>query len=58
MAVPRLLGPALLTLVFFLSGRPSWDGSGRRRDPRWLWEIGLLLVLGVLVAALNVRLTG
>ena len=58
MAVPRLLGPALLTLVFFLWDALHGTAPARRRDPRWLWEIGLLLVLGVLVAALNVRLTG
>ncbi len=58
LAVPRLLGPALLTLVFFLWDALHGSAPARRRDPRWLWEIGLLLVLGVLVIALNVRLAG
>jgi hypothetical protein len=58
LAVPRLLGPALLTLVFFLWDALHSAGPARRRDPRWLWEIGLLVALGVLVVALNVRLAG
>jgi len=48
--IPRILGPALLVLVFFL-----WDAihSGgrtrRRRDPRRLWETALLAVIGIVV---------
>jgi len=48
--IPRILGPALLVLVFFL-----WDAihSGgrtrRRRDPRRLWETALLAVIGIAV---------
>ena len=47
MAIPRLIGPALLTLAFYL-----WDalhGSVARAPPRltWLWQIVLLAVLGV-----------
>jgi hypothetical protein len=56
LAVPRLLAPALLTLVFFLWDALHGAGSVRRRDPRWLWEIGLLAALGVLIVALNTRL--
>lgn len=55
--VPRLLGPALLTLVFFL-----WDTIHAtpygRRDARRLWEALLLLALGVLVVAWTLRLRG
>jgi hypothetical protein len=56
MAIPRLVGPALLTLVFFL-----WDAFHgappvRRRDPRWLWQTALLVVLGVIVVAWNLGL--
>ena len=48
-ALPRLLAPALLALVFFV-----WDGvhgapPTQRRDPRWIWQIGLLVVLGAAV---------
>jgi len=48
--IPRILGPALLVLVFFL-----WDAihSGgrtrRRRDPRRLWETALLAIIGIAV---------
>jgi hypothetical protein len=53
MAIPRFLGPALLVLVFYL-----WDvyrASPRpvRRDLRSLWEIGLLLLVGVVVVGWN-----
>lgn len=56
MAIPRLVGPALLTLVFYL-----WDSfvgtiPSRRRDPAWLVRIGLLLTLGILVAIWNLLL--
>ena len=53
MAIPRFLGPALLVLVLYL-----WDAyraSPRlaRRDLRSLWEIGLLLLVGIVVVAWN-----
>jgi hypothetical protein len=53
MAIPRLLGPALLVLVLYL-----WDvyrASPRpvRRDLRSLWEIGLLLLVGLVVVGWN-----
>jgi hypothetical protein len=53
--LPRFVGPALLVLVFFL-----WDAfhatlPSRRRDPRWIWEMGLLTVVGALVVWLNVQ---
>ncbi len=55
-ALPRLLGPALLALVFFV-----WDGvhgapPTQRRDPRWIWQIALLVVLGAAVVAWNLAL--
>jgi hypothetical protein len=56
LALPLLLGPALLTLVFFLWDALHGTAPARRRDPRWLWEFALLVVLGVLIVALNVRL--
>ncbi len=56
MVIPRLLGPALLTLVFFL-----WDAfhgapPARRRDPRWIWQTALLVVLGIVVIVWNLGL--
>jgi hypothetical protein len=55
-ALPRLLGPAIVTLVFFL-----WDGihgspPAQRRDPRWIWQTALLAAIGIAVVAWNVAL--
>ena len=56
MAVPHLLGPALLTLLVYL-----WDAfhattPSIRRDPRWIWQVGLLVGLSVLVVGWNLAL--
>jgi hypothetical protein len=53
MEIPRLVGPALLVLAFYL-----WDAfhgapATRRRDIRWLWQTVLLVVLGLIVLAWN-----
>jgi hypothetical protein len=53
MAIPRLIGPALLILAFYL-----WDAfhgapPSRRRDPRWIWQTLLLIVIGLLVVGWN-----
>lgn len=56
MEIPRLLGPALLVLVFFLWDAVHGNAPSRRRDARWLWEMVLLAVLGVLVVAWSIRL--
>jgi hypothetical protein len=53
MEIPRLVGPAMLTLTFYL-----WDAfhgatRSRRRDARWIWQTALLAILGVAVIALN-----
>jgi hypothetical protein len=58
MAIPRLIGPALLTLAFYL-----WDAFAgatpvRRRDLDWVWQTALLVVLGVVVVAWNLLLRG
>ena len=53
--IPRLIGPALLTLVVFL-----WDAfhspPTRRRDPRWFAQVGLLAALGAAVVLWNLAL--
>jgi hypothetical protein len=54
--IPRLIGPAMLTLVFFLWDAFHGTSPGRRRDPRWLWQTALLVALGVLVVAWNLAL--
>ena len=56
MEIPRLVGPALLTLAFYL-----WDafvGSVpmRRRDRRWISQITVLAGLGIVVALWNLLL--
>jgi hypothetical protein len=51
--IPRLLGPALLALTFYLWDAFHGASPARRRDVRWLWQTLLLLVLGVAVIALN-----
>ena len=53
MEIPRLLGPALLTLTFYLWDAFHGAAPAHRRDPRWLWQIGLLAALGIAVIALN-----
>jgi hypothetical protein len=56
--IPRLVGPALLTLAFYL-----WDAfhaatPSRRRDIRWLWQTLLLAGLGAVVVAWNLLIRG
>jgi hypothetical protein len=56
MEIPRLVGPALLTLAFYL-----WDAfisttPSRRRDRRWIGRIALLAGLGLIVTAWNLLL--
>jgi hypothetical protein len=47
--IPRILGPALLVLVFFLWDAIHSGGPVRRRDPWRIWETALLAVLAVVV---------
>jgi hypothetical protein len=56
MDVPRLVGPAALTLVFYLWDALHATAPARRREPRFLWETLLLAVLAVVVIAWNLRL--
>jgi hypothetical protein len=54
--IQRLIGPALLSLAFYL-----WDAfistvPSRRRNARWIGRIVLLAGLGVIVAAWNLLL--
>lgn len=56
MEVPRLLGPALLTLAFYLWDAFHAASPSRRRDARWLWQTLLLAALGVVVVAWNMLL--
>lgn len=54
--LPRLVGPAVLTLVFYLWDALHGTAPARRRDPRFLWETILLVVLAFVVVAWNLRL--
>lgn len=56
MEIPRLVGPALLTLAFYLWDALTGTHPARRRELRWIWQTGLLAVLGVVVAAWNLLL--
>jgi len=58
MEIPRLVGPALLTLAFYL-----WDAfhgapRSRRRDIRWIWQTVLLVILGIVVVVWNQSIAG
>ncbi len=56
--LPSLVGPAVLTLVFYLWDALHGTAPARRRDPRFLWETLLLIVLAAVVVAWNLRLRG
>jgi hypothetical protein len=56
MEIPRLVGPALLTLAFYLWDAMAGTQPARRREVRWLWQTGLLAALGVIVTAWNLLL--
>ena len=54
--IPRLIGPALLTLAFYLWDALTGTHPARRRELRWIWQTGLLAALGVVVTAWNLLL--
>jgi hypothetical protein len=56
MEIPRLVGPALLTLAFYLWDAFHAASPTRRRDARWLWQILLLAGLGAIVVVWNLML--
>ena len=56
--IPRLVGPGILALVFFLWDAFHGASPARRRDPRWIWQTALLVVLGAAVVAWNLRIGG
>ena len=56
MEIPRLVGPALLTLAVYLWDALTGATPARRRELRWLWQIGLLAALGLVVTAWNLML--
>jgi hypothetical protein len=56
--IPRILGPALLVLVFFLWDAIHSGGPVRRRDPLRIWETALLAVLAVVVIGWSIGIRG
>jgi hypothetical protein len=54
--IPRILGPALLILVFFLWDAIHSGGRARRRDRRRTWETAALALLAVVVIGWSVGL--
>jgi hypothetical protein len=58
MGIPRLVGPALLMLLFYLWDSLHATEPRRRRDTRWIWETVVLAGLGAAVAFWNLRLPG
>ena len=56
MEIPRLMGPALLTLAFYLWDAFHAASPARRRDARWIWQMALLAGLGAIVVAWNLLL--
>ena len=57
MAIPRLVGPALLTLAFYLWDAFHGTTPSRRRELRWIWQTRCSPCLGVVVAGWNLLLT-
>jgi hypothetical protein len=55
-SIPRLVGPAVLVLIFFLWDAFFGSPPQRRRDPRWIWQTMALLAVGVVVLAWNLGL--
>jgi hypothetical protein len=56
MEIPRLVGPALLTLAFYLWDAFISTAPYRRRDVRWIGQLVLLAGLGLIVAVWNLLL--
>ncbi len=54
--LPRLVGPAVLTLVFYLWDAQHGSAPARRRERRFLWELALLAALAIVVVVWNLRL--
>ena len=53
--LPRLVGPAVLTLVFYLWDAQHGSAPARRRERRFVWEMLLLGGLAIVVMAWNLR---
>ncbi len=56
LALPRLVGPALLVVVFFLWDAVHASAPTRRGTQRRIWEALILVGVGIAVAAWSLRL--
>jgi hypothetical protein len=56
--IPRILGPALLVLVFFLWDAIHSGGAVRRRDPWRVWETAALVILAIVVIGWSAGVRG
>lgn len=56
--IPRILGPALLVLVFFLWDAIHSGGVVRRRNPLRAWEAAALVVLAIVVIGWSAGIRG
>jgi hypothetical protein len=54
--LPRLVAPAILTLLLYLWDRLHGAAPRRRREARFLWETALLGAVGVVIVAWNLGL--
>jgi hypothetical protein len=52
--IPRILGPALLVVVFFLWDTIHSGAPVRRRDPRRRWETAALAILAIVVVGWSI----
>lgn len=56
--LPRLVGPAVLTLVFYLWDAQHAAAPARRRERRFVLELALLAGLAIVVVLWNARVPG
>jgi len=56
MGIPSYLGPALLILLFYLWDAFAGAAPSRRRSGSWLWQMGLLAILGLATIGWNLLL--
>jgi hypothetical protein len=56
LALPRLLGPAVLTVVFYLWSAYRTASGAERRSAQWIWEYAVLAVAAAVTVAWNLLL--
>jgi hypothetical protein len=56
--LPLVAGPVILTLVFYLWDALHGTAPARRRQPRFLVELGVLVLVGAVVVAWNLQIAG